>query len=654
MLELINICKTYQMGETQVNALCNVSLKIKQGEFVAIMGPSGSGKSTLLHVLGFLDRADSGEYLVSDKNISQFSDDDLANLRNSLAGFIFQQFHLLSRLTALENTELPLIYGGHTRSKQRAEEKIKAVGLIERIQHRPNELSGGQQQRVAIARALVNDPPVIFADEPTGNLDTTSEKEILDILKKLNDEGKAVLIVTHEPEIAAQTNRIIRMRDGKIISDEKTGARPQTKTPVQESPSLPQNLQRQRPFYTPTELLDGVFQGFKSIWSNKLRSLLSMLGILIGVASVITMLALGEGAKESIRQRLSSMGTNVLTVSPGSHRMSEISLEAGSVTRFTLKDVDVMAEVTHVKATSPTVAGRGQLVYASENWNTQVLGVGVNYAKMKDSEPLAGRFFSDDEVTRREKVALIGLTIVKELFDNKNPVGEILKINRINFTVVGVLPEKGASPHGDRDDVVVIPITTAMFRILGKDYIDSIDVEIDSLDNIEAAKERISNLIIQRHRLSPDDRDSFTIRNMAEIQQALQGMTQTMTLLLGFVGAISLLVGGIGIMNIMLVSVTERTREIGLRKALGARKKDIMLQFLTESVVMTFCGGMVGITFGTLITITLTYAVDWMMKISFLSVMISTIFSVIVGLIFGVWPARKAAQLNPIDALRHE
>jgi len=654
MIELKNISKAYAMGEAKVQALRNVSLKISPGEFVAIMGPSGSGKSTLLHVFGFLDRPDSGTYLLRGKDVSGFTDDELASLRNRMAGFVFQQFHLLSRMTALENVELPLIYGGKRELKEKAAEKIEAVGLTDRALHRPNELSGGEQQRVAIARSLVNEPLVIFADEPTGNLDTKSEEEIIAILKKLNQEDKTIVMVTHEREIAQHAKRIIYMRDGEIVSD-KINNGENRKSEVMPDKTLFDNKKsgHDTDFHI-TEVIDNLHQGFRAIFSNKLRSFLSMLGILIGVASVIAMLALGEGAKESISDTFASLGTNILTIRSGARRMGGAALEAGSVTRFTIKDAEAISKIPEVRRVSPSVSGRGQVVYGNKNWNTQIQGTGTDYAEMKSSVPIAGRFFTEDELRSRQKVALLGLTVTKELFGDNNPVGETIKINRINFKVIGVLPEKGSAPHGDRDDVVVIPVTTAMHRLLGKEYLDSIDAEIEDISLMEEVKTSIQDLIIKRHRLSENNEDSFNIRNMAEIQEALQGMTQTMTMLLGSIAAISLLVGGIGIMNIMLVSVTERTREIGLRKAIGARRKDIMLQFLIESVVMTFGGGVIGIIFGVGTAVLLSVLAGWATKVSPFSIILATSFSIAIGLGFGLWPARKAAQLNPIEALRYE
>jgi macrolide transport system ATP-binding/permease protein len=654
MIELKNINKAYQMGNVKVQALHNASVTINPGEFVAIMGPSGSGKSTLLHIIGFLDRPDSGSYLLDKKDITELTDDELALLRNRLAGFVFQQFHLLPRISAVENAQLPLIYAGKRHLKERAHEKIKDVGLAQRESHRPNEMSGGEQQRVAIARSLVNEPFIILADEPTGNLDTKSEEEIIALLKDLNKQGKTIVMVTHEQEIAAHAKRIIRMRDGEIIADErKKGA---TKKAVAKQPlRLNTILTEARQSSARAAFIDHFRQAIHSIVSHKMRSFLSMVGILIGIASVIAMLALGQGAKESISKQLASLGSNLLMLRPGSSQIHGVALEAGAVTRFTLQDADAIAKLTDtLSRVSPSVSGRGQLVHGNKNWNSQVIGTGVNYAPMHASVPTIGRFFNEEEVRRRDKIAVLGTTVVRELFNDVNPIGATIKINRINFKVIGVLPEKGATGWRDQDDIVVIPVTTAMYRLLGKQYVDSIDAEVRDSLLTNQAQEDISALIRKRHRQDNEKEDTFTIHNMADIQEAFTSTTRTMTWLLGSIAAISLLVGGIGIMNIMLVSVSERTREIGLRKAIGAKKKDILAQFLIEAALMTMSGGIVGILGGIGAALLLALLAGWSTKISAFSIILATSFSLIVGIGFGLWPARQAARLNPIEALRYE
>ncbi len=655
MIKIQKINKTYKTGKSHFQALRDVSLEIHEGEFVAIMGPSGSGKSTLLHLLGFLDRPDSGSYIVYGKEATLLSDDELALLRNSLAGFVFQQFHLLPRMSALQNTELPLIYAGKRQLKQLAQQRIADVGLAQRAAHQPNEMSGGEQQRVAIARALVNNPPIIFADEPTGNLDTKSEAEIMAILEALNRQGKTIIMVTHEQEIASRARRIIMMRDGRIVSDTRRNPEPSGKNRSCETIACEAVLAHKHSVLKTIEFVDHLRQAFQAIFSHKLRSLLSMLGILIGVAAVIAMLALGQGAKESIEKSLSSLGSNLLVVRPGSHNVRGVSLQAGEVTRFTLQDAQDMVKLEPVAGVSAWVRGRARVVYGNKNWDTQLEGQSEDYASMRAQTPVAGRFFSEEEIRARQRVAVIGATIVKQLFGEGNPIGAEIKLNRLNFKVIGVLPIKGANAWHDQDDIIVIPVTTAMFRVLGKEYVDGIDVQAKSAEVMKEVIDVLSALIIKRHRLvTEEEKASFEIRDLTEIQKTLEQTTQTMSLLLGAIAAISLLVGGIGIMNIMLVSVTERTREIGLRKAIGARANDIMAQFLVESVVMTFTGGLLGIMLGGGTAWLLSTFAGWATRVSASSVILATLFSVGVGIGFGMWPARQAARLNPIEALRYE
>jgi len=566
---------------------------------------------------------------------------------------VFQQFHLLKRMSVVENVRLPHIYSGLKGDfRQEAIERLRQVGLDKRMDHTPNQLSGGEQQRVAIARALLRDPLIIFADEPTGNLDTKNSSEIMKIFKELHEAGKTIVMVTHENDIAAYADRIITMRDGVIISDERRAGR---------EPVVPATADRRFDVHGVKHVLwqDGRFigfmtQAFQAILANKLRSFLSVLGIFVGVASVIAMMALGEGAKASMQEQLKSMGSNMLSIRGGSAKIRGAAQGAGAVARFTFTDVDDIATLKSlVKSASGVVNGVGRIVYGNKNWSSSLSGVGYEYGNMRATIPTVGRWFTEEEIRKRDKVAIIGVTVVKELFGNSNPLGKTIKINRINFTVIGIAPAKGFSGPQDEDDVVLIPVTTAMYRVLGKNFLSGIFVEVTQPTLIDPAKSAIDVQIRKRHRLKSDD-DSFNIRDMTEIQKMLSSTTQTMSLLLGSIAAISLVVGGIGIMNIMLVSVTERTREIGLRKAIGARKGDIMLQFLVESVGLTISGGVIGIIAGVGVSFLLAFFADWAVKTSIVSVVVATAFSALIGIFFGLWPARKAADLKPLEALRYE
>jgi macrolide transport system ATP-binding/permease protein len=665
MLKLTNISKRYQMGDNLVQALDGVSLTVESGDFVAIMGPSGSGKSTLMHVMGLLDGPDEGSYQINGKEVSKLSEDELAVLRRKVIGFIFQQFNLLPRMTALENVSLPLFYSEGQMNPERARELLAMIGLGDRVEHHSNELSGGQQQRVAIARALVNRPILIFADEPTGNLDSKSEKEVIGALKRLNDTGITIVIVTHEEEIGIQAKRLIRMRDGVIQSDERLmplksdrdhlKAAAEEKEVVSHSPG--KRLKGVKLFVS--DVIQHFQQGFKTLGANKVRTALSMLGILIGVAAVVAMLALGRGAQTAIEEQLSSLGSNLLVVRPGATRVSGgAKTQAGTTTRLTVDDaIAIKEKIYGASESAPNVQARAQVSYLNKNWNTQVIGVTSPYFHMHATDPDVGRAFTDDETKKRARVAVIGRTLVRELFGEVNPIGEMVKINKVSFQVIGVLPEKGANGFQDQDDKIVIPVLTAMYRLMGKAYVDFIDVQISDPNLSEGAEDQIQALMMERHHVGMSQNqqdDAFQIRNMADIQAALTNSTRVMTLLLSVIAAISLVVGGIGIMNIMLVSVTERTREIGLRKAVGARRADILMQFLIEAVVVSSIGGLLGILLAWIVTTVLSTVAGWATSISIASVLLAFFFSAGVGVVFGIYPARRASLLHPIDALRYE
>jgi macrolide transport system ATP-binding/permease protein len=526
------------------------------------------------------------------------------------------------------------------------------------MQHRPSELSGGQQQRVAIARALVNHPRMLLADEPTGNLDTASQHEILELLTQLNSRGLGVIVVTHDEEVAERAHHIIRMQDGEIIFD-KRKARRGAKASFR--PRMNSGAKRADDQAARTESRVGYFfqllkEGYRAVLANKLRSALSMLGIMIGVASVIAMLALGAGAQKSIESQLTSLGANVIVVRPAAVRVGGVAQESGSPARIAIEDAEwLRARVPEIKAIAGNVNGRAQVTYGNKNWNTMVQGAGTDYATIRSATPFIGRMYTKAEEQSRARVALLGLTVVRELYGDNNPIGTFIKINKVSFQVIGVMPAKGGTGFRDQDDVVVVPLTTAMYRLLGKQYVDSLDVEAREGSNIDDVGESIQRALSTRHRVPASmQEDGYQVMNLADIRAAVTATSSTMSALLASIAAVSLLVGGIGIMNIMLVSVTERTKEIGLRKAVGARRKDILLQFLVETLAVSLSGGALGMLLGAAISLAMSSLAGWSTSVSGFSVVLSVVFSVFVGLVFGIYPARKAAALNPIEALRHE
>ena len=639
------------MGDIKVPALKNASFKVEDGELIAIMGPSGSGKSTLLNILGCLDVATSGDYLIDGVNVSKFSDSELARIRNEKIGFVFQTFNLLPRLTALANVELPLIYAGnHGKRRQTSVRALESVGLEDRARHRPRELSGGQQQRVAIARALVNEPAVLLADEPTGNLDSKSGEEIMRILTGFHEKGMTVILVTHDNSVAAYAQRIIRLKDGEIVEDTRNGGR----TGVRATSQQGRNNKKRRQFSI-SELRESLLVSLFSIFSNKLRSFLTMLGIVVGVGAVITMVAIGQGASVQITQRISAMGANLLMVHPERGHRGPGRGEEERITTLKYGDALAVADMTaYVAKVDASYSGNAQVVYGNRNTTTSINGVTPNFPAVNNWQIERGSFISDSDNRLMRRVAVLGQTVVTNLFGTEDPIGQYVKVKRSSYQVIGVMKKKGAGGWRDQDDVVYVPLQTAQKRLFGVDYVSSLNIQAKSSDVMDKATTEITNLLRTRHRLRADEEDDFEVRSQAEILSTVQETGKTFTMLLAGIAIVSLVVGGIGIMNIMLVSVTERTREIGIRKAIGAQPRDILGQFLVEALIVSLSGGAAGVVLGFAATRLASKFAGWPTVITPQSVAMSFSFAFVVGLFFGFYPARKASGLNPIDALRYE
>ena len=648
MIELKQIKKIYQMGGEPLEILKGIDLQIDEGEFVAIIGPSGSGKSTLMHILGLLDKPSAGSFKLFGTEISDLNDSQTAYIRAKIIGFVFQQFNLLTKMTAKENVELPQIYLGEDGDPQAAEMRLAQVDLSDRLDHKPNQISGGQQQRVSIARALVNNPKIIFADEPTGNLASHQSGEIMEIFRKMNrEQGITVVLVTHDPEIAAQADRQIKIKDGMIVEDIRRAPKqdPKDKGSIRVPSSFPLKWR---------ELKENLSSSVSSIISNKTRSLLTMLGIIIGVGALIAMLAVGNGAQKSIEKQMASMGTNLLGVMSNWRSSRGVSMGRGAVSRINLDDLKVFRNVENITGVDGEVSGNAQVVYGNKNTNTSINGVQYEYARMRNAQPYYGRFFSEDEDARLSKVCLLGQTVVDDLFGNENPIGKIVKINRKNFTVIGILPKKGAQGPRDQDDVVIVPLNTAMRILLGSRYLGSVWVEVSDYNLMPQVEKDLIAAYRKKHKTPANQDDPIMTMNMADMQAMMTSTVSTFGLLLGIIAGISLIVGGIGIMNIMLVSVSERTKEIGLRKAIGATKRAVLLQFLIEAIIVSILGGVIGILFGVGSSFLLAKIAKWTIAISASSVFMAFGFSAMVGIIFGYLPARKASRLSPIEALRYE
>lgn len=641
MIELKNICKVFQNGDERALVLKNINLEIKQGEFVAIIGQSGSGKSTLMNILGCLDTPSSGTYTLDGKDISHFSKDELSELRLKKFGFIFQRYNLIPASNATENVALPGIYAGTKKFErtQRAKELLSKLGLGDKTDFMPNHLSGGQQQRVSIARALMNGGEILLCDEPTGALDSASGQTVMQIIKELNQAGHTIIMVTHDKQIASWASRVIEISDGRIISDNKTEQNlNKLNKPKSEHAS---DLSR---------LKDRFFESFNmsisAIKAHKLRSFLTMLGIIIGISSVICVVALARGSQENILEGINKMGVSTITIFPGRGFG-----DRGSAKRknFSIEDINILESLEFVDNAMPRTSSSGTLIYANTSSGASVRAGTEMILKISSVELKSGRNFTKDDIQNSASVIIIDENTQKTFFKDSDPLGKIMIFNKRPFMVIGVgKRDEGAFSDGSLS--IYMPYTTLANKVTGSHKIRSIVVSIAPGVNSQLAEHAISE-ILKIRRGGTD----FHMINSDTILKTIKATTDTMSLLISGIALISLVVGGIGVMNIMLVSVIERTKEIGVRMAIGAKGADIMLQFLIEAILLCALGGIIGVLLAFVIGgLFNLISNDIKMSFSLVSIIIAFGISSLVGIVFGYMPAKRAAKLNPIDALLRE
>ena len=644
IIELKNIHKFFGHEKNRVHVLKGINLSVEKGDFVAIIGQSGSGKSTLMNIIGCLDVPTSGSYKINNVEVGKMGKDQLAELRCKTFGFIFQRYNLLSSLNAVENAALPAIYlglGAGERNK-RSIELLKKLDLGGKLGNRPNELSGGQQQRVSIARALMNGGEIILADEPTGALDSKSGEMVMDIIKNLHKQGHTIILVTHDSHIAAQASRIIEIKDGEIVADTRKASE------FYEIKDAVKDIKRSKLDAFKYSFAESLKMSLHAILANKMRSLLTMLGIIIGIASVVSVVALGNAKKKKIMEQIKSMGTNTIDIMPGK---GFGDMRSGKVKTLKVSDSDYLGKQSFIDSSTPSVSASGTLVYENYSLTAQLSGVGSSFFDVKGRKIAQGRIFTPEEVNNIASVVVIDHNTLKEMFaDEPNPIGKIIIFNKKPLKVIGVTEEdKNPGPMSDSMNIWT-PYTTAMYKINGSTDINSITVKISDRVNSQVAEESIEHILTSLH-----GKKDFFMRNSDSIKQTIESTTNTMKLLIASIAVISLIVGGIGVMNIMLVSVTERTKEIGIRMAIGAKQADILQQFLIEAILICLVGGFMGVTLSMLIGFGFnTFSENFGMIFSTASIVLALVCSTAIGIIFGYMPAKNASNLNPIDALASE
>ncbi len=643
LLELYGVSRAYRSAAGEVVVLKDVSLRIEAGEFIAIIGPSGSGKSTLMNILGCLDRPSEGSYRVQGAATEQMSPDELAHLRREHFGFIFQRYNLMENLNATENVALPAVYAGVDADARtaRARMLLETLGLGERTTNRPSQLSGGQQQRVSIARSLMNGGAIVLADEPTGALDHASGRQVMAELKRLHAQGHTVILVTHDAAIAAHASRVIEIADGQVVSDRGMGD-----PAVARSAAVPER--RPEPATERRARLDAIREAarmaVRSMLAHRLRTLLTMLGIIIGVAAVVTVVALGKGAQAQVESQINELGASTLDIFPGADFGDPRSAEIESLV---VDDADHLAALSYVDSVSPNLSGSVAALQGNRRANTQVLGVGADLPRVRGLRLKAGRFFTDAEVEAHRAVGVVDQKAAKALFSG-NPIGGTVLLGGMPVEVIGVVGPNAFA--GGATPTVYVPYTSASSRLLGSQRLESITVRVRDDVPTTAAEASLGAELQRLH-----GRRDFFIYNADQIRKAVMKSSQTMAALVSAIAAVALVAGGVGVMNIMLVSVKERVREIGVRLAVGARQGDILRQFLIEAVLICLFGGVLGVLFALAVSALsslLSLGVPFLFTPG--PVLAALACSSAIGLGFGYFPARSAAQLDPIQALAAE